>query len=90
LEHNLIIANAPLREKLIPFNTASWDNNHLENGPVLANIQKEFARIYYDINLANTVVALANRFERRNEAVDQSYLKLCSKISDQIKSLVHL
>ena len=87
LEHNLIIANTSLADKLIPFDTDAWDNNHLENALALITIQKEFGKIYYDINLANTVVVLANRFERRDEAVNQSYLRLCSKISEQIRSL---
>lgn len=89
MEHNLVIGTAPLGDKLMLFDTTCWDNNQPETNQVPLDHQEEFVRIYADISLANSVVVLANRFERRSEAVSQSYLKLRVKITEQIKMLIY-
>lgn len=89
LEHNLIIATTPLGEKLISFDTTCWDNIRLKTDRMMLVQGKKIAMIYADIDLANTVVMLANRFPQRSEAVTQSYLKLCAKVAAQISVLIH-
>ena len=89
LEHNLIIATTPLGDKLIPFDTTCWDNIRLETDRIMLDHGEKIAPIYSDIDLANTVVILANRFAQRSEAVTRSYLKLCAKVAQQIKELIY-
>jgi hypothetical protein len=85
LKHNLSVATIPLKDKLLPFQTDSWDNNQ----DTLTNDHKEeLIQVYTDIRLANVIVWLSNELGHVSPELEQGYIELCSKIAEFLQKLV--
>jgi len=88
LQTNLNIASTPWADKLISFQTKCWNNNHGEFNPLLTTHHQELIQLYVDIGLANNIVWLATEIGHRSKELDDSYIKLCSGIADNIQKIL--
>jgi signal peptidase I len=88
LETNLVIATAPWVNKLRSFQTECWDAKHGEYELLLTAHHQELTQLYFDISLANNIVGLATEIGHRSRELDESYIKLCSGIAENLKRLV--
>jgi hypothetical protein len=88
LQTNLTIASMPWADKLISFQTKCWNNNHGEFNPLLTTHHQELIQLYVDIGLANNIVWLATEIGHRSKELDDSYIKLCSGIADNIQKIL--
>ena len=88
LQTNLTIANTPWADKLISFQTKCWTTNHGESNPLLTSHHQELIQLYVYIGLANNIVWLATEIGHRSQELDDSYIKLCQGIADNIKKIL--
>jgi hypothetical protein len=88
LQTNLTVASTPWADKLISFQTKCWNNNHGEFNPLLTTHHQELIQLYVDIGLANNIVWLATEIGHRSKELDDSYIKLCSGIADNIQKIL--
>ncbi len=88
LETNLAIATTPWADKLIPFQTSCWDAKHGESEPLLTVHHQDLIQLYVDIGLANNIVWLATEIDHRSKELDESYIKLCAGIAENLKRVV--
>ena len=88
VEINLAIASHPWADKLISFQTKCWDSQHGGLDSLFQAHHQELIQIYVDIGLANNIVWLATEIGHRTKELDESYIKLCSVIADNIKILI--
>ena len=87
LETNLIIATTPWSDKLLPFQTSSWDSKHAEDEPLLTSHIQDLIQLYIDVGLANNIVWMVTEFGHRSKELDESYMKLCASIAGRIKEI---
>ena len=59
LASNLVIAITPWADRLLAFQTSSWEATHGGGEPLLGDHFEELIQLYVDINLANNIVWLA-------------------------------
>ena len=85
---NLAIATKPWSDKMLPFQTSSWDSMHAEDEPLLTSHIHELIQLYVDIGLANNIVWMATEFGHRSKELDESYIKLCANIAERIKKIM--
>ena len=90
LETNLVIATTPWSDKVLPFQTSSWDSKHAEDEPLLTPYFQEMIQLYVDVGLANNIAWLATEFGHRSKELDESYIRLCASIAERIKGIVPL
>ena len=90
LETNFTIASTPWSDKLLPFQTSSWDKTHGENEPLLVSHFQELISLYVDISLANNIVWMATEIRHRSKELDETYMKLCMVIADRLRRLLSL
>lgn len=88
LETNLAIATTPWTDKLLGFQTTSWDSNHGEGEALMAIQGWELMQLYVDLGLANNIVWLSTEFGHRSRELDESYIKLCAAIADRLKRMM--
>ena len=88
LQANLIIASTPWADKLISFQTKCWNTSRGEFDPLLTTHHRELIQLYVDMGLANNIVWLATEIGHRSKELDDSYIKLCSGIADNIKKIL--
>ena len=88
MEANLVIASQPWTDKLNAFQTKCWDSKHGESDLFLNTHYQEMIQLYVDIGLANNIVWLATEIGHRTKELDESYIKLCSGITDIIKKIL--
>jgi hypothetical protein len=88
LEANLAVATSPWSDHLQSFQTKCWDEKHGQYEPLLSDHHQELIQLYVDIGLANNIVWLATEIGHRSKELDDSYIKLCSSISESIKRIV--
>jgi hypothetical protein len=90
LETNFTIASMPWADKLLPFQTRSWDLSSGEDVPVLNAHFQELINLYVDISLANNIVWMATEIGHRDKELDESYTKLCKVIGERSQRLISL
>ena len=88
LETNLDISSTYLAGKLVPFQTKIWDSNKVVFDPVMNTHHQELIQLYVDISLANNIVWLATEIGHTSKDLDESYVKLCKVIEDNIEKLL--
>ena len=88
LEINLSIATTPWADKLISFQTRSWDANRGAAEPTALSHLQELIQLYVDIDLANNIVWLATEMNHRSKGLDESYIKLCAGIAERIQKIM--
>jgi len=88
LASNLVIAITPWADRLLAFQTSSWEATHGGGEPLLADHFEELIQLYVDINLANNIVWLATEIGHRSKDLDAFYLKLCSNIAERIRQIL--
>jgi hypothetical protein len=88
LETNLAVATTPWADKLISFQTRSWDANRGAAEPTALSHLQELIQLYVDIDLANNVVWLATEMNHRSKELDESYIKLCAGIAERIQKIM--
>jgi hypothetical protein len=88
LETNKAIATMPWADKLISFQTRSWDANRGEAEPTVLFHLQELIQLYVDIDLANNVVWMATEMNHRSKELDESYIKLCTGIAERIQKIM--
>ena len=87
LEINLSIATTLWSDKLLPFQTSSWDSKHTEDEPLLTSHIQDLIQLYIDVGLANNIVWMVTEFGHRSKELDESYMKLCASIAGRIKEI---
>ncbi len=87
LETNLAIATIPWADKLLRFQTSSWDSLHGEGEPSMGMQSQEIIQLYVDIGLANNIVWLSTEIGHRSRELDESYIKLCAVIAERLKRI---
>jgi len=87
LEINLSIATTLWSDKLLPFQTSSWDSKHTEDEPLLTSHIQDLIQLYIDVGLANNIVWMVTEFGHRSKELDESYMKLCASIAERIKEI---
>jgi hypothetical protein len=87
LEVNLSIATTLWCDKLLPFQTSSWDSKHTEDEPLQTTYFEDLIQLYIDVGLANYIVWMATEFGHRSKELDESYMKLCASIAGRIKEI---
>ena len=87
LEVNLSIATTLWCDKLLPFQTSSWDSKHTEDEPLQTTYFEDLIQLYIDVGLANHIVWMATEFGHRSKELDESYMKLCASIAGRIKEI---
>ena len=90
LETNLVIATTPWCNKVLPFQTSSWDSGHGEGEVLLASHIHKIIQLYIDIGLANNIVWMATEIGHRSEELDESYIRLCTNIAERAKKILSL
>ena len=85
---NLAIAGRPISDKMVPFQTKCWDSKHGESDLFLNAHYQELIQLYVDIGLANNIVWLATEINHRSKELDESYIRLCSGIVENIKKVL--
>jgi hypothetical protein len=88
IEGNLAIAGRPISDKMVPFQTKCWDSKHGESDLFLNAHYQELIQLYVDIGLANNIVWLATEINHRSKELDESYIRLCSGIVENIKKVL--
>ena len=86
VEANLAIAAAPWTGKLSSFQTKVMDANRTKVDSLSSDIKTPLTEAYTDMRLANTLVWLSMDVGHRSKDLDESYLKLCTKISERLVS----
>ena len=84
VETNLAIATMPWAGKLLPFQTSVWDTSRDEIDSLLADLKEALTEAYADMRLANSIVWLSTEVGRRSNDLDESYIKLCTKIAERL------
>jgi hypothetical protein len=87
VESNLQIAAKPWAGELFSFQTRIGDTLQDKANTFPANLQGSLAQIYIDIRLANSIVRLSQEFNRRSPNLDESYMKLCTSITEKINRI---
>lgn len=87
VESNLQIAAKPWADELLPFQTRIGDMLQDKVNKFPANLQGSLTQIYIDIRLANSIVRLSEEFNRRSSNLDESYMKLCTSITEKINQI---
>lgn len=87
IESNLQIAAKPWADELLSFQTRIGDLLQDKVNKFPANLQGSLAQIYIDIRLANSIVRLSEEFHRRSPNLDESYMKLCTSITEKINRI---
>jgi len=90
LETNLAIATTPWSDKILPFQTSSWDSGHGEGEALLAPHIHEIIQLYIDIGLANNIVWMATEIGHRSKELDESYIRLCTNIAERAKKILSI
>jgi hypothetical protein len=90
LETNLAIATTPWSNKILPFQTSSWDSKHAEEEPLLISHIQDLLQLYVDMGLANDINWLATEINHRTKELDESYIRLCNSITERIKNIMSL
>jgi hypothetical protein len=88
IEGNLAIAGRPISGKMVPFQTKCWDSKHGESDLFLNAHYQDLIQLYVDIGLANNIVWLATEINHRSKELDESYVRLCSGIVENIKKIL--
>ena len=88
IEGNLTIAGRPISDKMVPFQTKCWDSKHGESDLFLNAHYRDLIQLYVDIGLANNIVWLATEINHRSKELDESYVRLCSGIVENIKKIL--
>jgi hypothetical protein len=88
VEANLAIATSPWTGKLLPFQTKIMDANRGRIDSLLPELKESLTEAYTDMHLANTLVWLSMDVGHRSKDLDESYLKLCNKISERLAKSV--
>ena len=88
LETNLTIATTPWADKLISFQTRSWDANRGAAEPTALSHLQELIQLYVDIDLANNAVWIATEINHRSKELDESYIKVCAGIVERIQKIM--
>ena len=88
LETNLVIATTPWSDKVLPFQTSSWDSKHAEDEPLLTLHFQELIQLYVDVGLANNIAWMATELGHRSKELDESYIRLCISIAERLKGIV--
>lgn len=87
IESNFQIAAKPWADELLSFQTRIGDLLQDKVNKFPANLQGSLAQIYIDIRLANSIVRLSEEFHRRSPNLDESYMKLCTSITEKINRI---
>ena len=69
LEINLSIATTLWSDKLLPFQTSSWDSKHTEDEPLLTSHIQDLIQLYIDVGLANDIVWMVTEFGRQKQRI---------------------
>ena len=88
IEGNLAIAGRPISDKMVPFQTKCWDSKHGESDLFLNTHYQDLIQLYVDIGLANNIVWLATEINHRSKELDESYVRLCAGIVENIKKVL--
>jgi hypothetical protein len=84
------IATTPWSNKVLPFQTSSWDSGHGEGEVLLAPHIHEIIQLYIDIGLANNMVLMATEIGHRSKELDESYMRLCTNTAEGAKKILSL
>ena len=85
VENNLAVATSPWTGKMASFETEAWDDSGGKVESVPSELYGDLMEAYADMRLANTLVWLSSDVGRKNKDLDQSYLTLCTKISERLQ-----
>ncbi len=88
VESNLAIASAPWTGKLTSFQTKALDADRNRIESLTQELKNEITEAYTDMRLANTLVWLSMDVGHRSKDLDESYLKLCNKITERLERIV--
>ncbi len=87
LENNCKIATEPWTGKLLPFQTRMWDALQDKVDKLPNSFREDLAQVYVDIRLANNIVRLSTQFGHRSPDLDESYIKLCTSITERLNRI---
>jgi len=90
VEYNRRIATASWTGKLLPFQTHVWDANRDEVNALPTEIREALTQAYVDMRLANSIVWLSTEFDRRNQNLDENYMKLRTNIAAALDKIAPL
>lgn len=87
IESNLQISDTPWAGELLAFQTRMGDTLQDRANKLPPDLHGSLAQIYIDIRLANSIVRLSEEFNRRSPNLDESYMKLCTSITEKINRI---
>lgn len=85
---NLGIAIKPRTDELLPFKTDMWDTSRDGFDALPADLQEYLKEAYIDMHLANNIIWLSTTLGRRTNALDESYINLCARITARLHNVM--
>ena len=85
---NLKIATTPWTGKPLRFETTKMDNNKGEFDSLISDYRADIREAYTDMAMANNIVWLVTDLGAGSKDLEDSYVKLCVKISERLSKLL--
>ena len=87
VENNLRVSSKTWKGDLIPFDTRIWDEQKYEVYNLPENLRIDLKQVYSDIGMANQIVWLATRFNRRSRVMEEAYSQIRLNIADRLNKI---
>lgn len=84
LKQNSKIADEPLGDELLSFQTSVWDAHQYKVDRLPSNLRDDLEQAYTDMRLANSLVWLSTEFNHRSPSLNENYTKLRVSISERL------
>ena len=88
LKENCKLSIESSSEKLLPFQTNTWDGNHNVLDMISADLKWELAQAYLDMYVANNIIWFFKEFDRQSPVLDEQYVKICNQISARLSKII--
>ena len=88
LEKNHELSIESRSDKLLPFQTHTWDVSPDALKMLSVNLQWELTQAYLDMYIANNIIWFLDEFDRKSPVLDNQYGKMCNQIAAKLSRII--
>ena len=88
LEKNHELSIESRSDKLLPFQTHTWDVSPDALKMLSVNLQWELTQAYLDMYIANNIIWFLDEFDRKSPVLDDQYMKMCNQIAAKLSRII--
>ena len=90
LDKNHALSMEPRLDKLVPFQTDTWDANLDIPNVLTADLKWELAEAYLDMYAANNIVWFLKEFDTESPVLEDQYTKMCNQIAITLSKVIQI